>query len=128
MSDRGAARCLQPAKSREMHNPGAIYSTTLCYNQTCAKIPKRSRSRIRWIQDLGSRWILDPAAQVLSRDPGYLGSSTSDFARDPMDLGSSTVDFARHPMHLESSTSDFARDPMDLGPCFLIFSRDLADF
>ena len=54
---------------------------------------KDPRSRIRWIQDLGSRWILDPAAQVLSRDP--------------MDLGSSTADFARH--------------PLDLGPCFLIF-------
>ena len=43
---------------------------------------------------------MDPAAQVLSRDPGDLGSSTS----------------------------DFARDPMDLGPCFLFFSRDLVDF
>ena len=49
---------------------------------------KDPRSRIRWIQDLGSRWILDPAAQFLSRDPGDLGSSASDFARDPMDLGS----------------------------------------
>ena len=68
---------------------------------------KDPRSRIRWIQDLGFMWILDPAAQVLSRDPGDLGSSTLDFARDPMDLG--------------SSTSDFARDPVDLGPCFLIF-------
>ena len=75
---------------------------------------KDPRSRIRWIQDLGSRWILDSAAQVLSRDPGDLGSSTSDFARDPMDLG--------------SSTSDFARDPMDLGSCFFNFSRDLVDF
>ena len=66
------------------------------------------------IWDLGSRWILDPAAQVLWRDPGDLGSSTSDFARDPMDLG--------------SSTSDFARDPLDLGPYFSFFSRDLVDF
>ena len=72
---------------------------------------KDTRSRIRWIQDLGSRWILDPAAQVLSRDPGELGSSTSDFARDPMDLGSSTADFARDPMDLGSSSSDFARVP-----------------
>ena len=45
---------------------------------------------------------MDPAAQVLSRDPGDLGSSTSHFARDPMDLGSSTADFARDPMDLES--------------------------
>ena len=58
---------------------------------------KDPRSKIRWIQDLGSRWILDPAAQVLSSDPGDLGSSTSDFARDPMNLGSSTADFARDP-------------------------------
>ena len=79
---------------------------------------KDPRSRIRWIQDLGSRWILDPAAQVLSRDPGDLGSSTSDFARDPMDFGSSTADLARDPMDLGSSTSDFARDPMDLGSFF----------
>ena len=60
---------------------------------------------------MGSRWILDPAAQVLSRDPGDLGSSTSDFARDPMDLG--------------STTSDFARDPMDLGSYFLFFFRGI---
>ena len=26
---------------------------------------KDPRSRIRWIQDLGSRWILDPALQIL---------------------------------------------------------------
>ena len=100
-------------------------------NQTSRLVPrsqKDPRSRIRWIQDLGSRWILDPAAQVLSRDPGDLGSSTSDFARDPMDLGSSTADFARDPMDLGSSTSDFAKDPMDLGPSFLIFPRILSIF
>ena len=74
---------------------------------------KDPRSRIRWIQDLGSMWILDPAAQVLSRVPGDLGSSTSDFARDPMDLGSSTADFARDPMDLGSRTSDFSRDLVD---------------
>ena len=95
----------------------------VCSEQTCAKIPKRFK-----IQDLGSRWILDPEAQVLSRDPGNLGSITSYFARDPMDLGSNTADFARDPMDLGSSTSDFARDSMGLGPCFLIFRGILSIF
>lgn len=42
MSDRGATRCRQPANnlSREMHNPGAIYSTTLCYNGQNMPFPK----------------------------------------------------------------------------------------
>ena len=43
MSDRGAAtRCRQPANNlfREMHNPGAIYSTMLCYNEQNMPFPK----------------------------------------------------------------------------------------
>ena len=55
---------------------------------------------------------MDPAAQVLSRDPGDLGSSTADFVRDPMDLG--------------SRTSDFARDPS--WTLLFNFSRDFVDF
>ena len=74
---------------------------------------KDPRSRIRLIQDLGSRWILDPADQVLSRDPGDLGS--------PGSLDSGSLD----PGDLGSSSSDFARDPMDLGSCFLIFFRGI---
>ena len=39
-------------------------------------------SRIRRIQDLGSWWILDPSFQVLSWDPGDLGSHMLILSRD----------------------------------------------
>ena len=61
MSDREATRCRQHANNsfREMHNPGAIYSTTLCYNGQNMSFPKTVEVTAMIKSDNGCRKILE---------------------------------------------------------------------
>ena len=74
----------------------------LCQDPKKIRDPGSAGSKIwdlggSWIQNFRFCWgilgILDPAFQILLRDPGDLGSSTSDLSRDPGDSRSCSLHF-----------------------------------
>ena len=82
----------------------------------CRLVPRSHKdpgSRICKIQDSGSWRILDPALQVLPKDPGDLGSWLLILLRDPGDLGFWLVILSRDP---GSWLLILSVDPVDMIP------------